>query len=302
MLDDDAGGLVEHAHTFHRGVRVGDIVERQLLALEHARRGDAGAAGRRSRGRTRRAGAGSHRNAGPALSRTPAAGSQGTTHPRSPRGRAGTADTMVSYFAVCANALAASSERVSMLVAPSLASRSASTRAIIRRIDDDGDRFVIFRRGAHHRRPADVDVLDRFGVCAVGPGDGRGEWIKVHRQQVDARDVVFLHDGIVDAAPAQQAAVHARMQRLDAPVHDFGEAGVRADVDHREARVVEGSVAVPPVLRISTFRATRARAKSTSPVLSETDSRALLIVTSIEVRESARKAELPAASCARFPG
>src|SRR3954470_24881911 len=39
--------------------------------------------------------------------------------------------------------------------------------------------------------------------------------------------------------------------------------------------------AVPPVLRISILRATRARANSTSPVLSETDSRALRMVTSI---------------------
>src|SRR5688572_2611790 len=58
--------------------------------------------------------------------------------------------------------------------------------------------------------------------------------------------------------------------------------------------------AVPPVLRISTFRATRARAKSTRPVLSETDSRARLIVTSIDARlfllrkeTSAGEAELP---------
>src|SRR5688572_19245855 len=52
--------------------------------------------------------------------------------------------------------------------------------------------------------------------------------------------------------------------------------------------------AVPPVLSNSTFRATRVRAKSTSPVLSETDSRALRIVTSMftEGSDSARKAEL----------
>src|SRR5688572_16145992 len=50
--------------------------------------------------------------------------------------------------------------------------------------------------------------------------------------------------------------------------------------------------AVPPVLSNSTLRAARARAKSTSPVLSETDSRALRIVTSIERQDSGRKAEL----------
>src|SRR3954471_1024086 len=47
--------------------------------------------------------------------------------------------------------------------------------------------------------------------------------------------------------------------------------------------------AVPPVLRSSTLRAARARANSTSPVLSETDSRARRIVTSME---SGREAEL----------
>src|SRR4029079_12924626 len=47
--------------------------------------------------------------------------------------------------------------------------------------------------------------------------------------------------------------------------------------------------AVPPVLRISTLRATSARANSTSPVLSETYSRARRIVTSIN---SGREAEL----------
>src|SRR6185295_5081240 len=39
--------------------------------------------------------------------------------------------------------------------------------------------------------------------------------------------------------------------------------------------------AVPPVLSNSTLRAARARAKSTSPVLSETDNRARRMVTSI---------------------
>src|SRR5256886_17217142 len=32
---------------------------------------------------------------------------------------------------------------------------------IVRRIDDDQHRFMVLRRGAQHRRPADVDVLRR---------------------------------------------------------------------------------------------------------------------------------------------
>ena len=148
---------------------------------------------------------------------------------------------MVSYLAVWANALAASAERVSMLVAPSLASRSASTCVVIGRIDDDGHRFVVLRGGTHHRGAADVDVLDGVGVGAVGLGHGGGERIEIHRQQIDARDVMFLHDRIVDAAATQQAAVHARMQRLDASVHDLGEAGIRGDFGDREARVGRAS-------------------------------------------------------------
>ena len=46
MLDDDAGGrLAERLDAFERGVGIGDVVEREFLAGEHARRGDR--AGRR---------------------------------------------------------------------------------------------------------------------------------------------------------------------------------------------------------------------------------------------------------------
>ena len=148
---------------------------------------------------------------------------------------------MVSYLAVCANALAARLERVSMLVAPSLRVELAEHLRVVGRIDDHGHRFMILGRGAHHRRAADVDVLDGIRVGAVGFGDGLREGIEIHHQQVDGRDVVLRHDGVVDAAAAQQAAMHARVQRLDAAVHDLGKAGIGADVDYREARVAQGA-------------------------------------------------------------
>ena len=93
---------------------------------------------------------------------------------------------------------------------------------IVGGIDDDGDVLVILRRRAQHRRAADVDVLDRVGERAVGPRGGRFERIEIDDQQIDRRDVVLRHHRIVGAAPAEQAAVHFRMQRLDAAVHDFG--------------------------------------------------------------------------------
>ena len=50
---------------------------------------------------------------------------------------------------------------------------------------------------------------------------------------------MLVHDRVVDAAPAEQAAVDARMQRLDAPVHDFGKAGHFADFGHVQTGVAQ---------------------------------------------------------------
>ena len=54
VLDDDAGRLGELPHALERGVGVGDVVERELLALHApARPAIDGAAARAGRGRTR---------------------------------------------------------------------------------------------------------------------------------------------------------------------------------------------------------------------------------------------------------
>ena len=50
--------------------------------------------------------------------------------------------------------------------------------------------------------------------------------IEIDGQQVDGFDAVRAHHRLVDAPPAQEAAVNFRMQRLDAAAHDFREAGV----------------------------------------------------------------------------
>jgi hypothetical protein len=52
---------------------------------------------------------------------------------------------------------------------------------------------------------------------------------------------VFCHNGVVDAATAQEAAMHARVQGFDPPVHDLGKAGIGADVDYRETCVPQGA-------------------------------------------------------------
>ncbi len=62
-----------------------------------------------------------------------------------------------------------------------------------------------------------------------------GERIEVDHQQVDGRDAFARHHRIVGAAASQQAAVDLRVQRLDAPVHDFRKAGDAGHFTNRDA-------------------------------------------------------------------
>ena len=85
---------------------------------------------------------------------------------------------------------------------------------------------MVLRRGADHRRSADVDILDAFlETCALI--DGGLERIEIDHQEVDRRDAVRLHRlrmfGIV--ADRQQSAMHLRMQGLDPAVHHFRKSG-----------------------------------------------------------------------------
>jgi hypothetical protein len=123
---------------------------------------------------------------------------------------------MASYCAVCANQL-------------------IEQGAIVARIHDDGDGGVILRGGAHHGRAADVDIIHRIFVAAVGARHRGGKWIQIDGQQIDGLDVVRAHHLFIEAAPSQQAAVNLRVQSLDAAAHDFREAGVFGHFLDRDA-------------------------------------------------------------------
>jgi hypothetical protein len=102
-------------------------------------------------------------------------------------------------------------------------------RAIVGRIHDHGDGRVVLRCGAQHRRPADVDVLDRLLVAAIRARDGLRKRVEIDDEQVDGLDAVFAHHPFVDSPTAEEAAVDPRVQRLDTPAHDLREAGVGRD-------------------------------------------------------------------------
>jgi hypothetical protein len=112
---------------------------------------------------------------------------------------------------------------------------------VLRGVGDDRDRLPVLRGRAHHRRPADVDVLDRVVERAAGARDGRLERIEVDDQDVDRRDAVLAQRRHVgrQLAAREQAAVDLRVQRLDAAVEHLRKAGVFGDLGHREAGVGE---------------------------------------------------------------
>ncbi len=111
----------------------------------------------------------------------------------------------------------------------------------MRGVGHDRDEVVVLGGGADHGRAADVDILDRgFGIGLSG--DGLFEGVEVDGDEIDRRDRVLFHlpEMLRQIAAGEDAAMDLRHQRLDAPVHDFGEAGMFGDVVHRNAGLADG--------------------------------------------------------------
>ena len=98
---------------------------------------------------------------------------------------------------------------------------------------------MVLARRADHRRTADVDVFDGVGNGRVLTGDGLFERVEIDDEQVDRVDAVFFHDGLVDAAAAEQAAVDNRMQGFYSSVHDFRKPGPVGDFHDLEAGLAQ---------------------------------------------------------------
>ena len=108
---------------------------------------------------------------------------------------------------------------------------------VVRRVAHDRHALVVFRRAAQHRRTADIDVLDRFLEVHAGFRHGLLERIKIHHDEIDQRDVVFLRlrQVVRFVAAAKEPAMDFGMQRFHAAFHDFGKAGVLADFRDRQS-------------------------------------------------------------------
>ena len=87
-------------------------------------------------------------------------------------------------------------------------------RFIVCRINDDGDRFIIFRAASNHRRAADVNILNCLRESYATPRDCGFERIKIDRNQVDWIKTAFTRFCLMFsvAALVEKSAMHAGMQ------------------------------------------------------------------------------------------
>ena len=85
---------------------------------------------------------------------------------------------------------------------------------------------MIFGGGAQQGYAANVDLLNGCGQSHIGPGHRLLEGVEIDHHQIDGGQVVrgqFIQ--VFAGASSQNAAVHGRVQRLNATVQDFREAG-----------------------------------------------------------------------------
>ncbi len=106
---------------------------------------------------------------------------------------------------------------------------------IVRRIDNDGDAFMVLRAGADEGRAADIDILDAGGEIAACPYRHL-ERIEIDDEEIDRRDGMILQRALMRlvAAHREQAAMDLRVQRLHAPVHHLRHACDLGDIDDFE--------------------------------------------------------------------
>ena len=110
---------------------------------------------------------------------------------------------------------------------------------IITRFGHDRDARLVLGCATHHRRAADVDVLD--GLFMRGAArDGLLKRVEVHAHQVDRLSANPAQRVAIAVAIAHEdSAVDAWVKGLDATVHDLGRLGVLRDVDDGDSALAE---------------------------------------------------------------
>ena len=100
--------------------------------------------------------------------------------------------------------------------------------------DHDRDVGMILGGGAHHRRPADIDLLDGVVAGHTG-GDRLDERIEVHHDELERADAKVNELRLMAGEPTvgQDASVDGGMQGLHASVEGLLESGDARDLGDR---------------------------------------------------------------------
>mmetsp|Transcript_22535 Transcript_22535/g.36534 ORF Transcript_22535/g.36534 Transcript_22535/m.36534 type:complete len:972 (-) Transcript_22535:1500-4415(-) len=109
---------------------------------------------------------------------------------------------------------------------PAIGLHLGQNSGIILNIDHHRHKPMVLRRRADHRRAANVDILDHFGIFRPF-GHGFFKRIEVHNDQIDGTNLMGLHRGhvVVVVAQGKQTAMDHGMQCLDAAIHHLGKTG-----------------------------------------------------------------------------
>src|SRR5207245_8255148 len=112
---------------------------------------------------------------------------------------------------------------------------------IERRIWQRKNVTMIFRRGAQHRRPADIDLLDRFIDSRALARDRLLERIEIHHNEIDRRDAKpsDVREMFAVVAVVKNRAEYARSERFHAAAEDLRGARPGGDRRHIDSRAGE---------------------------------------------------------------
>ena len=208
VLDDDHRRLVEERHELARRVGVEQVVPGELLALHLAHAAEQAGAARQAidRGGLMRvlAVAGlelARQGERQALRQELAAAARWGCRARGGRRRRCSRAGRASWRSPrrsrrCgAKAFCASRRRRPMETAPSPLRKLGEEAVVVARVDEDGQTGEVLGRRPDHRRPADVDHLDRLRLGDPGARDRALERVEVDHHEVEALDAVLRESG-----------------------------------------------------------------------------------------------------------
>ena len=114
---------------------------------------------------------------------------------------------------------------------------------IVRDGSHDGNILKVFCRGAHHRRAADIDVLNDLREVDAGLVQRRFKGVEIYHHHIDGLDAMLRHRFLVFriGADVENAAVYLGMQRLYATIQHLGKSRQLGNIQHRQSSFAQGA-------------------------------------------------------------